>query len=317
MAMSSPSDDTATASVTPLVSLTKLFSIQLNWVASSVRLIGPPRCHSWWLSARPRCMPACRPERALRVVWRVVGCVGVGGVVASGGQHVGVGRVGAPHPLLVAAGRRRPGDLGGRGGRDGRDRLGQDLGLVERRAEGLGQGGRCLVRRSRRRRCRRRLACVGLGLVGLGDALGDEGLRAEGRLVGEGGLVLAQHRRQLDGGGDAAGRRLVQGDEGAEPGGLATDHVVAEVAGRGDGEGLGAGQADVRLGHVLVAHADAVVDDGQHVAVARARPMISTSRPGGEKLRAFSSSSATRWVRSAAAVPLMVAASSSSMTTRS
>ena len=70
MAISSPSDDTATASVTPLVSLTKLFSIQLNWVASSVTAHQPS---SWSVSLvasdRPRCMPACRPERALRVDW--------------------------------------------------------------------------------------------------------------------------------------------------------------------------------------------------------------------------------------------------------
>src|SRR5688572_10537998 len=42
-AISRPSDDTATASVTPAVWSTKLLSNQLKFLASSLRLIDPPR----------------------------------------------------------------------------------------------------------------------------------------------------------------------------------------------------------------------------------------------------------------------------------
>src|ERR671911_316003 len=48
-AMSRPSDETATASVTPAVWSTKLLSSQLKLRASSLRLISPRSCRSWIL----------------------------------------------------------------------------------------------------------------------------------------------------------------------------------------------------------------------------------------------------------------------------
>jgi hypothetical protein len=89
-----------------------------------------------------------------------------------------------------------------------------------------------------------------VGLVGLGQ-------RLLGREEGGG---------ELDGGGDAVARRVVEPGRDVVAGGQIAGDVVAQVLRRGDGEALGAGQPPVGGGQVGGRHAQARVDDGQRVA---------------------------------------------------
>ena len=95
---------------------------------------------------------------------------------------------------------------------------------------------------------------------GTGSGRGRLGERAVELVVGQ------QAHRDVDAGGDAARRAVLQLHDDAEAAGEVAGHVVPEVPGRRDGEALLAGEAPVGPLDVVGGHAEAVVGDGHGVA---------------------------------------------------